>query len=90
MRLERLARELVFELTDVLHSLSMRVVKADVVTDDRAIHGDVHVLVEAHRENEPAVMRKVRGQIRSAAAEGHAKRGAREDQSRNPAAAASL
>ena len=90
MRLERLARQLVLQLTHVLDRLGMRVVQPNVVPDHRPIHRHVHVLVEAHGENESAVVRKIGRQIRSAAADGHAKWGAGEDHSRNPAAAASL
>ena len=87
--LQRLTGELMPKLTDMIDDLGLRIVQPDLATDHRPVHGDVHVLVEAHGEDESAVLAEIGGKIGSAAAECHAKRRAGDDHRWNPAAAAS-
>ena len=87
--LQRLAGQLVAKLTDVIDDFGLRVVQTDLAAHHRAVHCDVHVLVEAHGENESAVLAEVGRKIGSAAAQRHAERRAGDDHRWNPAARAS-
>src|SRR5439155_11640279 len=90
VRLQSLARQLVAQIVDVINRFGLRIVQPDLTADDRAVDHHVHELVQAHGEDESAVLAVVRGKIRPPAAQGHAEGSAGDDHSRNPAAAASV
>jgi len=89
VRLQRLAGQFMAKLTDMIDHLRLRVVQPDLPADHRPVHRHVHVFVEAHGEDESAVLIEVGGKIGSAAAQRHAERRAGDDHRWNPAAAAS-
>ena len=66
---QRFAGEGVFHLIDMIHKLGLRIAHANFVVHDRRIHVQVHVLVDAHGQNEAALLAVERGQIGPAAAE---------------------
>ena len=79
MAFQRLAHELVLQLIGVIDGLGLGVLDVNAAVDRRRVDRHVHVLVDAHRQDEPAVLFVVRRQIGAAAAERHTEGGAGDD-----------
>jgi hypothetical protein len=53
---QRLPRQVMLELGYMVHGLTLAVVKADLVVYGRGIDHHVHILIDPHGEDEPAML----------------------------------
>ena len=71
---QRLPGQLVLEFADMVHGFALAVMQADLVVHGGGIDHHVHVFIDPHGEDEPAVLPVVRGQVRPSAAQRDPKR----------------
>lgn len=70
MQAEGLAGQFVLEAVDAVHGFAVGVMQADEAVGVGHVEHDVHVFVDAHGEDEAAVLLVEAGQVGPAAAEG--------------------
>ena len=73
------ARQSVLDLVNVIDEFDLGVFHPDFVIDNRRVYIQIHVLINAHGQNKPAMLAVERGQVCSASAERYSKRSSGDD-----------